>query len=563
MSDLQRNLTALLEQAADRLREARVGGDVVRDVLRLAGQVEQPCVVAVVGRMKAGKSTFINALLGDDLARVGATETTATINYFRHGPTDPVHPVRCHWRSGAVTDESRDFLDSLQGNDAETLRRAEGIAFLEYHLLNPYLEHVTLVDTPGTTAVVGEHESRTAEFMDLRRRLEKRHEDETRRIGGEADAVIYLVGPVARGTDQDFLDEFAQATHGSHTRPLNALGVLAKVDLQAEILARRSTLAAKIAEQLKDSLNTVLPVSAGLRRAAQHLSENQLARLHELIAALRPLPSPLLDTLLADMRIFRTYQPAGCPLPTAVRERLLGGMPWRVFTTVARLAADAALSPAAILEQLDGLCGFAPLQQLLERHFFRRGQQLRCHRILADARKILNHLRYDHLPDLRRRDRDELAQRDRFLAFLRQTSGDGGVAREMEEFVKRQCGVVRRSDHLEALLADLERRFGTLFLTLQQHHADFEALQQLDQHAALFSGGEREELRQLFGLYGLDSEHRLAASQRTADYVEDRQLFWRQVGLEDRRPLRCEVARRAALRYGLLLEELGETKTQA
>ena len=67
---------------------------------RLAQQVDQPCVVAVVGRVKAGKSTFINALLGQDLAKVGTTETTATINYFRYGRPDPERPVRCIWRYG-------------------------------------------------------------------------------------------------------------------------------------------------------------------------------------------------------------------------------------------------------------------------------------------------------------------------------------------------------------------------------------------------------------------------------------------------------------------------------
>ena len=41
------------------------------------------------------------------------------------------------------------------------------------------------------------------------------------------------------------------------------MGVLAKVDLQPEILTRRIELAAKLATQLKASLNTVVPVSAG------------------------------------------------------------------------------------------------------------------------------------------------------------------------------------------------------------------------------------------------------------------------------------------------------------
>jgi ribosome biogenesis GTPase A len=150
VSDVRENLVAILRRAAERLRGEGSLGDMAERMEWLAGGVHQPCVVAVAGRVKAGKSTFVNALLGEDLAKVGTTETTATINYFTFGEPDAERPVRCHWRGGKVTDESREFLDSLQGNDIETLRRADGVAYLEYFLPNPLLKQITLVDTPGT-----------------------------------------------------------------------------------------------------------------------------------------------------------------------------------------------------------------------------------------------------------------------------------------------------------------------------------------------------------------------------------------------------------------------------
>ncbi|MHB1424895.1 MAG: hypothetical protein ACYC3I_17120 [Gemmataceae bacterium] len=96
----------------------------------------------------------------------------------------------------------------MQGNDLDTLRRAEGIDHLEYFLPLAFLRDVTLVDTPGTAAVVDEHQDRTAEFLQLRKQLRQRQKQDTQRIGSEADAVIYLVGQVPRATDRDFLDEF-------------------------------------------------------------------------------------------------------------------------------------------------------------------------------------------------------------------------------------------------------------------------------------------------------------------------------------------------------------------
>src|SRR5438128_1523972 len=54
-------------------------------------------------------------------------------------------------------------------------------------------------------AVVDEHGQRTAEFLALQRQLRDRHNAETERLGGEADAVVYLIGQVARTTDLAFL----------------------------------------------------------------------------------------------------------------------------------------------------------------------------------------------------------------------------------------------------------------------------------------------------------------------------------------------------------------------
>jgi len=117
MSAIPQSIIQVLEQSATRLRIPGLPGPLADELAALAGKVYDPCVVAVVGRVKAGKSTFINALLGarEDLATVGTTETTATINYFRYGrPADPEWPVRCHWRGGGYKDYSAGFLHQLQ-----------------------------------------------------------------------------------------------------------------------------------------------------------------------------------------------------------------------------------------------------------------------------------------------------------------------------------------------------------------------------------------------------------------------------------------------------------------
>jgi hypothetical protein len=550
-------LVNTLVSGAASLREARLPGELAAELERLAAQVDQPCVLAVVGRMKAGKSTFINALLGADVARVGQTETTATINYLSYGtPPDPARPIRCYWRGDRDRYEyvSREFLDGLQGTDVEALRRAEKIDRLEYLLPNLYLRDVTLVDTPGTSAVVDEHQNRTAEFLALQKQMRDRQTQETQRIGSGADAVIYLVGEVARSTDQAFLEEFSQAM-GGRSRALNAVGVLAKIDLSPEVLARRKELAGKIAEQLSTSLNTVVPVSAGIHRAITQLRENDGRGLNRLMEKIRLIPPRQLEKLLDSDELYEQVE--NCPVPAEERVELRGDMPWRVFTTIAQLAADPNKVAAAVAEELDEVAGFQPLREVLERHFFKRARFLRWYRVLNDARQVVGGIRFKHLPGLRKRDQKDKATQERFVKFIRAAqANDPVVAKELEELVGLQYGAASRADRVEALVKELDRKLAGLFHDMEEYNADFEALELLLSHPHLFAAGELEELRSLLGQNGLETEKRLGRGQATVAYAGARQQAWSALRLSAREKVRQCVAERAVARYGLILHEL-------
>jgi hypothetical protein len=547
MNNIQHTLTMVLRRAAERLYGAGLPGEVAAQMAHLAEQVHHPCVVAVVGRVKAGKSTFINALLGQDLAKVGTTETTATINYFRYGQANPDRPVRCYWRGAQVTEEDRAFLDSLQGNDVETLRRAEGIDHLEYHLLNRYLEHITLVDTPGTQAVVGEHQNTLAEFMHLSGQLRERHDQETQQLASQADAVLYLIGETARTADRDFLEEFRQVTQG-RSRSFNAVGVMAKIDLNPEVMDRRDELAAKIASQLQDSLNTVIPVSAGIRRALDRLLEYEQQGLVRLMEALRRIPPDKVKKLLADARLYLRSDP-NVPVTPAERQTLKGEMPWMVFKTIAEVAAYPNLDVAAVVERLDRIAGFDRLKAVLERHFFKRSHLLRGYRTVNDARRVLSTIKFKHLLEFRK----DKARLERFLTFIRQAGGDPATAHELEAFIHARF--TERAG-VEGVVQDLERAFARIFHELEEYNSDFEALQHMEDHANLFSPSQQDELRALLGLYGMEVQKRLPADCVAVAYVEERQQTWGQLSQRGRSPVVRGVAQRAVDRYGLILNEL-------
>jgi small GTP-binding protein len=96
-------------------------------------QLEQPFLLVVVGEFNAGKSAFINALLGQKALEEGVTPTTARIGLLRHGE-----------RVGREVTAAG--LEALTA-PAEVLR------------------DLVIVDTPGTNAVLREHEELTREFV--------------------------------------------------------------------------------------------------------------------------------------------------------------------------------------------------------------------------------------------------------------------------------------------------------------------------------------------------------------------------------------------------------------
>src|SRR5687767_9551699 len=96
-------------------------------------QLDELFLLVVVGEFNAGKSAFINALIGQALMKEGVTPTTAVITVLEHGE----HPE-------------------------QTVRQAN---LLVIKAPIDLLREIRIVDTPGTNAIIREHEAMTAEFI--------------------------------------------------------------------------------------------------------------------------------------------------------------------------------------------------------------------------------------------------------------------------------------------------------------------------------------------------------------------------------------------------------------
>lgn len=484
----------------------------------LKSQVDQPCVLAIAGRVKAGKSSFLNAILGKDLAKVGTTETTATINVFRKGtPPDPEKPVLVLWKNGHQNYESREFLDSLQGSDAATLKKAQGISRLEYLLSDPIFDDVTLVDTPGTDADTGEdgdaHQKITEEFFNLR----KQHSEETKEQTEKADAVIYLIGQVANPTMQNFLNEFQAATSGGSSA-MNAIGVMAKVDIDKEIIKQREELATSIAQKMPHELNTVLPVSAGIWRALDELRKN--GRLEWMQQKLKELPEDGFAYLmqgnqyyLSTSNIFTRFFHSTKIPPISIEDRkaLKGEMPWRVFVVIAEHLYQYSLEEA--VTRLSEISGINRVMEIIRKHFFNRGKLLRCYRVSNELRAMLNDMERNRLYELGKEVRSRKEFED-FILSHPMARNNNATAHKLLNFMKTYLKTEQEMNHLsnqikEELIPEIEN----LQLKLQKTDDQFRALQLIEQNIQLFSQEEQDELFALFGMYGnrdlvLDEETR-------------------------------------------------------
>ncbi|HSG17096.1 MAG TPA: dynamin family protein [Anaerolineae bacterium] len=122
-----------LGELRDALADAGAPGDARTALSDSIRQLDELFLLVVAGEFNSGKSAFINALLGAELLAEGVTPTTTQIYLVKYGPE----------KSRATADKGV----WIQTAPVETLR------------------NLNIVDTPGTNAIIREHETLTAEFI--------------------------------------------------------------------------------------------------------------------------------------------------------------------------------------------------------------------------------------------------------------------------------------------------------------------------------------------------------------------------------------------------------------
>ena len=355
----------------------------LRQVRRRLGE---PIRVAIAGRLKAGKSTLVNALIGRRVAPTAVGECTRVVTRFRYGPADRVDVV-C--RDGARHSLPLDEDGMIPRRLGVPLSR---VGYVDVTLTSAPLTELTVVDTPGLESADAVVDGRARAAVGGAPFDEDIGADSTAEVAA-AEAVVYVFTQAVRADDVRALETFRSATARLASTPINALGVFGKVDTLAGGAGDPWPVAVPLAERqsalLARTVADVIPVVGLLAETAQagRLTDADTTALRRLAGA------PDLAVLLASVDLFRD-RPS--PVPRDRRERLLALLDlYGVGFAVAQLAADPGMGTAELVRRLTAASGFPRLAGTLEQTFRWRADAIKAGWALTRLSDLAGHARED------------------------------------------------------------------------------------------------------------------------------------------------------------------------
>ena len=390
---LKSEMLSLLDNALHLCCDCPDGASFSDDLKELRARLEQPLRVAVVGIMKAGKSTFLNALMNADILYTGDLETTYTVCWFRYGETPA---LTIYFRNGEQTDAPFEDLGkwSVRTYEAEN-PRIDDVKYLVIHYPSEVLKTMEFIDTPGLNSVYGTDAQNTLDFLSIQ------GSENTLYEAGMADAVVYAFSPTARGFDQDILQGF-QGSASSGMSPINSVGILTKVDSTGiwnvfdEDPPRQAALPVSDSIMKSAGMNrlifTVLPVCAKVCEGFAQLETRDWETLKKIAA----IDLHELRDLLSDARQFscsedEIYENFGDVMRRTRLIQLLGQ--YGILEIAEQIRQGK--TPAEIDAALQETCGIQNVRELLVRHFGNRTFLIKTQYIFNHLKSKIAQIRHD------------------------------------------------------------------------------------------------------------------------------------------------------------------------
>jgi hypothetical protein len=328
--------------------------------------------VALAGSLKAGKSTLLNALVGQDIAPTDATECTRVVTWYRAGSkpsvvarydADETLELAVLRRDGRLTFD-------MGGMSLDRVSR------IEVTWPTSDLARHTIIDTPGTSSLSADVSARTLDLL------------APEGGGSGADAVVYLMKTLA-DSDLRLLEKIGAGVGGSDG-PLGVIGVLSRADEVGAGRIDAMTSARQVADRLAGELlpsgvcQAMIPVAGLLALGARTLRQNEFAALQQLST----LPGDQFEgaMLSADRFVRPDLLPTVDPRIRAVLADRLGLFGIRLSVSLIGMGVRDASTLADELVQRSGL---NELRAALDTQFGQRADVLKTHSAVRQLLRIL------------------------------------------------------------------------------------------------------------------------------------------------------------------------------
>ncbi|MEO5833995.1 MAG: dynamin family protein [Nakamurella sp.] len=363
-------IAGLLDAAHTAAVDPRSAATLAEARLRLTG----PLRVAIAGKVKAGKSTLLNALVGEELAPTDAGECTSIVTWYSEGDA-PAVTVRPH----GGTDEPTTFLRADGALDVDLGGRdAADIEQIDVRWPTSRLHDLTLIDTPGMESISVDISARTLGLLT----------PDTDRPP-MVDAVLYLLRH-AHASDARFLEAFHDDALVNGT-PMNTVGVLSRADEIGSCRVDALEVAERVARRyhneprLRRLCPVIVPVAGLLGHAGVTLRESDFHLLQRLAGGTAEEIGELL--LTADRFAART---SPIDITPAQRELLLNRLGlFGVRLSVELIRTGAVTDSSELAAELTRRSGLDGLRHVLLRQFSERSKVLKARSALLALDSVL------------------------------------------------------------------------------------------------------------------------------------------------------------------------------
>lgn len=345
-------------------------------------RLSEPMRIAVVGTINAGKSTLMNALLGDSIVCTGALETTYNVCRFCYGESPSITVL---FRDG--TQEAAPFSDlekwSVRAGSGDN-PKLHKVKELIIHYPSEILRKIEFVDTPGLNSIYGKDVRNTEEFLAVR------GTEDTVYQASQADAILYAIKDSMSIGDVQTLHSYQKP--GAASSPINSIGVLTRVDINnwtvmnsCPPVERNRPIADNLMQkpEIQKILFSIYPVCAKPVEGITQMQPQDWDCLDRLANA----DEQLLKELLVDAGLFCTLDdPAftGELGPSAHRKQLFDKLgAYGILESVRQLRQGTARE--CLQQVLSRECGIEKINGILNSHFGNRS-------ILIKAQYMFNHL---------------------------------------------------------------------------------------------------------------------------------------------------------------------------